>query len=436
MSWNVGQQLSIAPETSTENPDRIDITDLAQPVLSELQKQALAWAEANPVVLEEEALLEAARQATGLSNFGDQGFRKHMAKWIEATNAKTELTALGRAGVYGAMLRNLTVRLRVEDMVLRFPEILDIPIERPVIIAGLPRSGTTYLQNFLGADPRLRALPYWEAVRPVPAPEERVPYGQEEPRHKRCADDWAQQDALLPYVKAIHEFSPDHISEDIEFQTPEFGSYLLDWLIASPLWRDYYFQMDQRPVYQYLKKCLQVVTFLTGRKRWLLKCPQHMEQLVVLNETFPDATIVINHRDPVASIQSAITGESYGNRVMRKDVGLNEMATFYVDRYQRMLRACVRDRDTLDPARTVDVYFHELMQDPLKIVGQIYEKAELPFGDGMRQWMTDALAAHPRGKNGQLVYNLKRDFGLEAADIRKHFGFYFERFSSVQPEVK
>jgi len=128
MSWNVGQQLSIAPDTSTENPDRIDITDLAQPVLSELQKQALAWAEANPVVLEEEALLETARQATGLSNFGDPGFRKHMAKWIEATNAKTQLTALGRAGVYGSMLRNLTVRLQVEDMVQRFPEILDIPI--------------------------------------------------------------------------------------------------------------------------------------------------------------------------------------------------------------------------------------------------------------------------------------------------------------------
>lgn len=435
MSWNIGQQLNTVPTGSTDNPDRIDIADLAQPVLTQLQQQAVAWAEANPVPLNEEALLEAARQATGLSDFGDQGFRKHMAKWIESTDADTELSALGRAGVFGSMLRNLTVRLRVEDMVRRFPEILDIQIERPIVIAGLPRSGTTYLQNFLGADPRLRALPYWEAVRPVPAPEEHCAYGAEDPRRARCAADWAQQDALLPYVKAIHEFAPDHISEDIEFQTPEFGSYHLDWQTNAVVWRDYYFQMDHRPVYQYLRKCLQVLTFLTGRKRWLLKCPQHMEQLVVLNETFPDATIVINHRDPVASIQSAITGVSYSARITRTKMRLDQMSDYWIDRYERLLRACVRDRDTLDPARTVDVYFHELMQDPLKIVGQIYQKAGLPFGDGMRQRMTDALAHHQRGKNGQIVYNLKRDFALEAAEVRERFGFYFDRFA-VQAEVK
>ncbi|MEM5388789.1 sulfotransferase [Paraburkholderia phymatum] len=435
MSWNIGQQVNSAPTGSTENPDKIDIADLAEPVLTDLQKQTMAWADANPVSLTEKALLEAARQATGLSDFGDQGFRQHMAKWIESTDADTELSALGRIGVFGAMLRNLTVRLRIEDMVRRFPEILDIEIDRPIIIAGLPRSGTTYLQNFLGADPRLRALPYWEAIRPVPGPEERCMYGEEDPRRARCAADWAQQDALLPYVKAIHEFAPDHISEDIELQTPEFGSYHLDWLTHAVVWRDHYFQMDHRPVYRYLRKCLQVLTFLTGRKRWLLKCPQHMEQLSVVNEIFPDATIVINHRDPVASIQSAITGVAYSSRVTRTRVRPDRIAEYWIDRYERLLRACVRDRDALDPARTVDVYFHELMQFPMEIVGDIYAKADLPLGDGMRQWMTDALTHHPRGKNGQIVYDLRRDFKLEPDDIRRRFGFYFERFG-VKAEVK
>jgi len=435
MSWNIGQQLNIDAGQDTSNPDRIDIADLCNPILTDLQKGAVAWAQAKPVPLNEEAILEAARQATGLSDFGDQGFRKNMAKWIESVVADTELSALGRAGVFGAMVRNASVRLRIEDMVKRFPEILDIKIERPLIIAGLPRSGTTYLQNFLAADPRLRSLPYWEAVRPVPAPEEYCVAGQEDPRRARCAADWVQQDALLPYVKAIHEFTPDHISEDVEFQTPEFGSYLLDWLTYAPVWRDYYFQMDQRPVYRYLKKCLQVLNFLTGAKRWLLKCPQHMEQLVVLKEIFPDATIVINHRDPVASIQSAMTGWAYSSRITRTKIRPDQIAEYWVDRYQRLLRGCVRDRDTLDNARTVDVYFHELMQDPMKIVSDIYVKAGLPLGDGMKGLMADSLAHHKRGKNGQVVYNLKRDFGLTAEEVRRKFDFYFNRFA-VKAEVK
>ncbi|EEA02611.1 conserved hypothetical protein [Burkholderia sp. H160] len=193
--------------------------------------------------------------------------------------------------------------------------------------------------------------------------------------------------------------------------------------------------MDHRPVYQYLKQCLQVLTFLTGRKRWLLKCLQHMEQLTVLNETFPGATIIINHRDPVASIQSAITGVAYSARITRTKVRLDQIADYWIDRYERLLRACARDRDTLDPARTVDVYFHELMEDPMKIVGEIYSMADLPLSEGMRNWMTDALSARQRGKNGQIVYNLKRDFGLDAAEIRKRFAFYFDRFNA-KAEVK
>ena len=438
MTWNFGQQLdaaSVQAAGATDNPEFIDIADLCAPVLTDLQKQAIAWADAHPVRFSEEGILAAAREATGLSDFGDPGFRKNMAKWIESTLADTELTALGRLAIFSGMVRTAGVRLRIEDMVRRFPEILDIEIERPLIIAGLPRSGTTYLQNFLAADPRLRALPYWEAVRPVPAPEERCMAGQEDPRRAQCAADWVKQDALLPYVKAIHEFTPDHISEDIEFQTPEFGSYYLDWQTYATVWREYYYQLDHRPVYRYMKKCLQVLTFLTGRKRWLLKCPQHMEQLVVLNEVFPDATIIINHRDPVASIQSAMTGYAYSARIQRTKIRPDLIAEYWIDRYEKLLRACVRDRGVLDEARTVDVYFHELMKDPMKIVGEIYTKAGLPLSEGMRALMTASLAHHKRGKNGQIVYNLRRDFNQEPAQIRQRFAFYFDRFA-VKAEVK
>jgi hypothetical protein len=160
-----------------------------------------------------------------------------------------------------------------------------------------------------------------------------------------------------------------------------------------------------------------------------------MEQLTVLNEVFPDATIIINHRDPVASIQSAMTGYAYSARVTRTKIRPDQIAEYWIDRYERLLQACVRDRGALDDARTVDVYFHELMKDPMKILGEIYAKAGLPLGEGMRALMADSLGHHKRGKNGQIVHNLRRDFNLEPEQIRRRFAFYFDRFA-VKAEVK
>lgn len=438
MSWNIGEELTaeqLAQAGNTDNPAIIEIDDLLNPVLSPLQKTAMESAAANPVPLNEEAILGMAAQNTGLDDFGDQGFRKNLAVWLETVDADTELTPLGRAGIFMAMVRNAEVRLRIEDIVKRFPEILDIEIKDPLIIAGLPRSGTTYLQNFLAADPRLRSLPYWEAVQPVPAPSQQIHYGEADPRRDQCAKNWSQQDAVLPYLKAIHPFSPDHISEDIDLQTPEFGSYHLEWLCHAPLWRDYYMAMDQEPVYRYLKKCLQVLSFQTGNKRWLMKCPQHMEQLPTLKKVFPDATLVINHRDPVASIQSAIYGPAYSSRITRTRVDTQQISDYWIDRYQRLLKACVRDRDCFDAEHSIDIYFHELMQNPLGQVQAIYQKAGLRYDQGIQDMMTNALTQHQRGANGQIHYDIKRDFGLNAEAMREQFDFYFNRFSA-RPEVK
>lgn len=413
---------------------QIDITDLKRPVLSGLQRDALENAPQIP--LDEETVLQRAREATGLSDFGEEDFRERLRLWMKCTHDDEGLTRIGQAGVFGLAVRYATNRLRIEDCVKRHPEILDIEIERPLVIAGLPRSGTTHLQNFLAADVRLRSLPYWEAVRPVPAPDEIAEPGEDDPRHAKCAREWAEADALLPYSKAMHEFSPDHISEDVEFQGINFGSYYLEWITFSPEWRDHYFATDQTPTYRYLKKCLQVLNFLTGTdKRWLLKCPQHMEQLAPLTTVFPDATVVITHRDPVASIQSAITANCYRARVCRTRVEPEMTADYWIDRYRRLLEACVRDRDELDDSRTVDIYFENFMANSMSAVEEIYRKAGLSLDEALRCAMADFLGRNPRGKYGRVHYDLRRDFGLEPDEVRSKFQFYFDRFP-VAVEVR
>jgi hypothetical protein len=220
----------------------------------------------------------------------------------------------------------------------------------------------------------------------------------------------------------------------VELQCIDFGSYYLDWLSMSASWRDYYFAHDQTPVYLYMRRMFQLLSWQRGPSRWVTKCPQHMEQLLPLSAALPGATIVINHRDPVASIQSAITGVAYSARVTRNRVDLPSIASYWIDRYERLLRACVRDRDRLSAAASHDVYFHELMRSPLRTLEAIYAKAGLELTAAARDDFAGALSANVRGKHGQLVYDLRGDFGLDPAAIRKRFAFYYERFP-VEIEV-
>jgi hypothetical protein len=416
-------------------PEIIDIADLHHPTLTPLQQQALAGAAAYPVQFTRTAILDAARSETGLSDFGAPDFIERLDVWLQAINEDVDASDIARINLQQMCVRYAATRLRIEDMIRRHPEILDIKIDRPIIVAGLPRSGTTHLLGLISADSRLRSLPWWEAIAPVPLPGEAAPRDTTDPRWIRSAAGWQGYDALLPYMKLLHEFSPDHISEDIELQAIDFSSYLIEWLAQVPRWRDYYLAHDQSGTYAYLKRALQVLTFIRGPNRWVLKCPQHMEQLPALEKTFPDATFVITHRDPVASIQSAITMASYAARVFRRRIDTQGYLDYWVDRYQRLLTRCVADRDRMPAAQTLDVYFHEWVRDPDPILRDIYRRADLPLTDATLAELHAYLKQHEHGAGGKVVYNLRRDFGISAEEIRAKFDFYFKRFP-VAPEVK
>jgi hypothetical protein len=411
--------------------DIIDITDLHHPTLTPIQQQALAGAAAHPVPLTQAAILDAAQAETGLSDFGATDFVERLNLWLQAISEDTDASDIARINLHQMCVRYAATRLRMEDLIRRHPQILAIQIDRPIIVAGLPRSGTTHLLSLISADSRLRSLPWWEAIAPVPIPGEAAPRGRADPRWARADQGWQAYDALLPYMKLMHEFSADHISEDIELQAIDFSSYLLEWLAHVPRWRDYYLANDQGGTYAYLKRALQVLTFIHGPNRWVLKCPQHMEQLPTLKKTFPDATFVITHRDPVASIQSAVTMSCYAARVFRRRIDAPGYLNYWVDRYQRLLRRCTAERDCLPERQSLDVYFHEWTHDPNAIVRQIYRRADLALTDDSLAKLHAYLKEHEHAAGGKVVYNLRRDFGISAEQIRSGFDFYCSRFPVI-----
>jgi hypothetical protein len=409
-------------------PGEIRISDLAEPVLTPQQQAAIEGAGRIPVTFTEEVVLQEAVNRTGLSDFGPEDFRERLQVWLASVEEDADLGPVGRVGVFRDCVRYAANRLRLEDLLKRHPEILEVEIQRPIVIAGLPRSGTTHLLNLIAADERLRSLPYWESLEPVPDPAETTAAGGEDPRLARCRATYALQDSLMPLLKNMHDMAPEHVHEEIEIQALDFSSYELEWIATVPRWRDYYLAHDQTPHYAYLKKALQALQWLRGPDRWVLKSPQHMEQLVPLQRTFPDATIVLTHRDPVSVIASAVTMLAYGDRLRRKRVDPPAVAAYWIDRVERLLRACVRDRDRIPASRSLDVPFHEFMADDVATVERIYALAGLEMTPDARDSLDRFMAENPRGKHGRILYDLKADFGVDPEEVRERFDFYFERF--------
>lgn len=412
--------------------DILRIRDLAKPVLSDLQKGALAYADTLELDLGVDAVLAKASKATGLDDFGPDDFRERLALWLSEPDEDPDRTNLGRLVLRNDCVRYASARLRIQRLLQQHPEIRDVAIPAPIIVVGLPRSGTTHLVNAIAADTRLRSMPLWEGQSPVA--EENATRDRDDPRWIRCHKAWEQMQAVSPLVSAMHPMHPDHVHEELELMLPDFSSYNQEWVARVPKWLAYYHAHDQRPHYAYMKTGLQILQWYLPRERWVLKCPQHLEQLGPLVETFPDATFVVTHRDPVAVIQSAATMTCYGARTSYRTTDPAWYLDYWSRRVEQLLAASVRDRHLLPADRTIDVLFHEFMADELAMIERVYEVAGLPMTDAARAEIRAHLGEHGRGKDGRVVYDLREDFGAEPARVRERFGFYLERFA-VRNEV-
>jgi len=415
--------------------NEIRIDDLAVPVLTDIQQLGLDYGESKRTELSVDAVCAAAVARTGLDEFGPDDFRVRLGVQLAEMDADEDRTGLGRLLFFGDCVRSAANRLLIHDLLARHPEIRDIEIERPVIVVGLPRSGTTNLVNLLAADSRFRSMPLWESYEPVPNPNEPAEVDGVDPRWIRSQKAWDAMQAGAPLVAAMHPMEPDHVHEEIELMGPDFSSYNLEWVARAPTWRDHYLAHDQTPHYAYLKQVLQILQWYRPRDRWVLKSPQHLEQLGPLLVTFPDATIVVTHRDPVAVVQSTATMVCYGARTSYRTTRPEWYRDYWTERIGRLLDASIGDRHLLPADRTVDVLFHEYMADELGTLQRVYDAAGIELTDQARAEIEAYRAAHPRGKEGRVVYDLRRDFATTPEEVRSRFGAYLDRFP-VRIEVR
>ena len=435
--------------------DEIVFDDLANPKLTFLQKLALGVAKKGVTDFTQQAVLSAARAATGLTDFGNRNFSEALQVLLDDYANDEGLSGAGEQQCFKDLVRCASNHLIIQDRIKNTPELETTELKKPLSVSGLPRSGTTHLVNLLAADSRFQSLPLWVAQEPFHAPGQekasaKLKFGARsltrflksgdslthtDPRYLRCSARWSGMQIMGPDLAAMHPMNPDHIHEELELMTFDFGCNQFEWTSMVPGYRDYYFGKDQTPHYEYMVKVLKLLQIERGTdKSWVLKCVQNPEQLPALKFVMPDATAVITHRDPVAVIQSISTMIAYGHRILRTSVDPKWVLNYWTDRIEALLRACVQDRHVWSPKQSMDVMFHEFMAGDMATVETIYDLHELELTPKARQEMADFIKAHPRGKYGRVRYHLKEHFGVEPEEIRERFGFYYDAFP-VKVEV-
>jgi hypothetical protein len=410
--------------------DVIRISDLASPRLPGLVRwgnRLGAPLARRFVSLEEETLLAKARRKAGLSDFGSDSFREGLSVLLAALEAEAGLSALGRVSTQQFLLQLLSNRLRIEDLFARHPEIANEQIDRPLIIAGLPRTGTTHLHNLISRHPGLRSLPYWESLEPVPVAGETPGRDGRDPRIVRTERGLEFLHRVMPLFPAMHEMTWDAVHEEIQLLAIEFSTMLFESSYDIPSYRDWYKHTDQRPAYRYLRRTLQALQWLRGPRRWVLKSPQHLEQLGPLIETFPDATIVQTHRDPLRITASLCTMISYGSRMQAARVDPRAKGRYWAERVEDLLRGSIEGRVYLPEERVIDVHFQDFMKDDLATVERVLAHADVPLDDAARAAIRHYLDASPRGRHGRIAYPLE-DVGLDPTERRAALRFYSDHF--------
>ncbi len=324
----------------------------------------------------------------------------------------------------GRLVGLLATRLRVHDLFTRHPEIANEKIEAPLVIAGLQRTGTTMLHRLLAADPDTRALLSWEAISPAPDPKQKP--GERDARIKQAEVAEKGLKYLSPDFFAIHPVEAQAPEEDVLLMEFALMSQVPEAMMRIPSYSAWLKEQDATPVYQYLKKLLQLLQWQQGGKRWVLKTPAHLEHLDSLLKVFPDAKIIQTHRDPTRTTASFASMMTHGYGIFSDHVNSEEIAAHWHANNARMMRRALNVREQ-HPGAFIDVSYYDLINNPMPQVERIYDFAGLELTPEIRAAMDASRKQNKQNKHGKHRYQLA-DSGLNETQVRADYADYLAKF--------
>jgi hypothetical protein len=368
-------------------------------------------------------LLAEAREKAALDDFGSDDFIPGLEKLLE-TYDRNHFTESARKSLRGRLRDLLVSRLNIEAAWKRHPQVLERPINRPLFLTGLPRTGTSALLNVLSNDPATRTLKLWEAHNPSPL--EGLAPGEEDPRYLQIKKYYDHMNASSDFKK-IHYMTADSAEECIFLTNHTFQDAQYGFEVFLEPYASFYRDVDRRPQYQYHADLLRLLDWQRPADRWLLKTPSHICHLDIIAEQHPDCGIIVTHRNPLEVIGSyssmMMTVMPDQTRTDPEDLGRRVL-----DLLGGQMDQSMRARQDIAPERILDVQYADFTSDTISVVDRIYNHLSLPYPDAVREAIAAYVDEHPRGKHGSHDYKLEQ-FGLTEQQVLDRFSNYIGTYN-------
>ena len=389
-----------------------------------------------------DALLAEARANLGLADggmadFGGDDFLEPLDVLLPALEEEAELTVIGRWITRRFLLRFLEVRLQLAEYVRRDPGVVDEQIPAPWFVTGAPRTGTTILHAMLAQDPSSRVPEGWELLRPVPPPspdpaefaaDARIPIADRELRLP--GQGAGELDAIHVYRGRMHKECLSAMS--FAFRSEEFTARY-----HVPSYVEWYERCDLRPAYDMHRLVLQVLQRRARNVHWVLKSPVHVSALPTLLAVYPDARLVITHRDPL-TVLASLTSLVATLRWAHSDrVDFAEVGRYHEDMWTSALDDLTTQSTdgTLDPARVHHVHYADFVQDQVGVIGELYRALGASLTPETAGAMRSYLAGRPKDQHGKHEYSFA-DLDLDPTVERERFARYQRHFSVPEETIR
>jgi hypothetical protein len=377
-------------------------------------------------------LLEQAVAETGFDDYGPDGFRDGLEAYCHSAATEAQLNELGEMAVGAFVTEMLRRRLKLINWANTHPQVREERIDAPIIVVGLFRAGTTLLSYLLDQDHANRSLLNWEAADNVPPPTPQTWRSGERVDAARAVAEMTAQ--MNPDIDKVHHEEADGPTECITVMAQDWKSLMWETLANVPSYGEWLLSADHHSAYEHHKLALQILQSEGVSGHWALKSPHHAIALDELSDTYPDATFVMLHRDPVVVAASSCSLI----RTLSKNFTDADHRAYIARHWSNILEACidrVEDFRIRHPAhRFVDVPYLQLMTDPLASMRAIYEGAGRELTPEAAAAMAGYVDAHPKGKFGRHSYALD-ELGLDGDALAERFGGYIKRHDVARESI-
>ncbi|MFC1628482.1 sulfotransferase [Gemmatimonadota bacterium] len=363
------------------------------------------------------SLHEISRQRAALTDFGSPGYLPGLEVLLDSLNREVDLSPLGRMVIRRAIIGYLVNRLQIEQVMHHDATIAQEPIERPLFIVGLSRTGTTLLHNLLTLAPAHRAPRVWQLMQPAPGVDPNGPEAQM--RIRKAERQLFLLNTLVPQLKTVHPIRARDIEECYPFLNHTFTSPAFIMHYGVPAYANWLSKREPGEaewVYQEYRRQLQILQQGRPRARWVLKSAAHLMWLDSLLQVFPDAAIIQTHRDLQETLPSLCSMTACFRYLVNGNVNLRQLGPECLKQVRTVLSRARLSREGRSPCRFIDIEFTELVRDPVEVVRGIHDRLELGWDSASDERLHLWVSRHPPHPHGIHRYSLEQ-FGLTSDEI-------------------